>query len=43
LKKGIGYTQVYNPKINFTKSGSAKPLKEEIDEIYEYLEKGVIL
>lgn len=43
LKKGIGYTQVYNPKINFTNSGNAKPLKEEIDEIYEYLEKGVIL
>lgn len=46
-----GFTVVYNPTINFqgntvTEEGTTytiKPLKEEIDEIYSYLEKGVII
>lgn len=36
-----GYVQVYNPYIKFTHS--TKPLDSEIQEIYDYLEKGVIL
>lgn len=53
LSSFSGLTMVYNPRITF--SGNVytdpdthtqvtmKPLKEEIDEIYNYLEKGVIL
>lgn len=48
--KGVtitGYTQVYNPTINFAGNkydgSTMKPTYEEINEIYEYLEKGVIL
>ena len=39
LSEGMGYAEIYNPRITFSK----QPLKEEIDEIYSYLEKGVIL
>lgn len=43
-----GFTTVYNPYIHFSgnklSSGQTmKPTKAEIDEIYNYLEKGVIL
>lgn len=41
LKSCKGYTVVYNPYIEFTHT--IKPYKEEIDMIYDYLEKGVIL
>ena len=35
-----GFTTCYNPRITFNNS---TPLQEEIDMIYDYLEKGVIL
>lgn len=35
-----GLTICYNPRVNFTKT---IPLQSEIDEIYSYLEEGVIL
>jgi len=35
-----GFTQCYNPVIKFTNTA---PLQSEVDEIYNYLEKGVIL
>ena len=38
--KGAGLTVCYTPVINFTKT---IPLQSEIDEIYDYLQKGVIL
>lgn len=38
--RGKGFTAVHSPRINFTKT---IPLQSEVDEIYEYLEKGVIL
>jgi len=41
LRSCKGFTQVYNPTLNF--SHQVKPYKSEIDEIYSYLEKGVIL
>lgn len=41
LKSVKGFAQVYNPYVEFTHS--VKPYKEEIDMIYDYLEKGVIL
>lgn len=49
LKKGIGYAQVYNPKIIFNgnkyeqTNNKMLPLESEIQEIYDVLEKGVIL
>ena len=38
--RGKGFTVVHSPRINFTKS---IPLQSEVDEIYDYLSKGVIL
>ena len=42
-----GFTTVYNPTITFSGNSSGgkviKPTKAEIEEIYEYLEKGVIV
>lgn len=38
--KNTGYTEIYNPRITFN---NGVPLESEIEEIYEYLEKGVIL
>ena len=38
--KGAGFTVCHTPRINFTQT---IPLQSEIDEIYECLEKGVIL
>jgi len=35
-----GFTKCYNPRITFNNSA---PMQSEIDEIYDYLEKGVIL
>ena len=48
LGKISGFTTVYNPYIDFSGNSNADsvkqyPLSKEIDEIYEYLEKGVIL
>lgn len=53
LSSFSGLTFVYNPRISFSGNEYTdpddgtktvmKPLKEEIDEIYNYLEKGVIL
>ena len=40
LSKISGYTECYNPRIIFDKT---VPLHEEEEEIYNYLEKGVIL
>lgn len=40
LSKLSGYTECYNPRITFSKT---VPLHEEEEEIYNYLEKGVIL
>ena len=37
---GKGFTVCHSPRINFTNSA---PLQSEVDEIYNYLEKGVIL
>lgn len=37
---GCGFTTCFNPRINFTKT---IPLQSEIAEIYDYLQKGVIL
>lgn len=37
---GAGFTTCHNPRINFTNTA---PLQSEVDEIYNYLEKGVIL
>lgn len=37
---GKGFTKCYQPRIDFKNSA---PLQTEIDEIYDYLEKGVIL
>lgn len=37
---GKGLTTCYKPRISFT---ATTPYQEEIDEIYDYLEKGVIL
>lgn len=37
---GKGFTTCHSPRINFTNSA---PLQSEVDEIYNYLEKGVIL
>lgn len=38
--KGSGYTEIYNPRLKFTKTA---PLQEEVKEIYDLLESGVIL
>ena len=49
LSQGIGYTQVYNPKINFSgntppdSNRKMLPLENEVQEIYNYLTEGVIL
>lgn len=37
---GQGFTTCHSPRIDFT---SSAPLQSEVDEIYTYLEKGVIL
>lgn len=37
---GQGFTVCHSPRIDFT---SSAPLQSEVDEIYNYLEKGVIL
>lgn len=37
---GKGFTVCHSPRINFTNTA---PLQSEVDEIYNYLEKGVIL
>jgi len=37
---GQGFTVCHSPRINFT---STAPMQSEVDEIYSYLEKGVIL
>lgn len=37
---GKGFTVCHSPRINFSNSA---PLQSEVDEIYNYLEKGVIL
>jgi hypothetical protein len=37
---GKGFTVCHSPRINFTNTA---PLQSEVDEIYDYLEKGVIL
>lgn len=37
---GQGFTVCHSPRIDFT---STTPLQTEVDEIYDYLEKGVIL
>lgn len=38
--RGKGLTTVYNPRLTFSKT---VPMQSEVDEIYDYLEKGVIL
>lgn len=38
--RGQGFTICHSPRINFT---SSAPMQTEVDEIYSYLEKGVIL